>query len=99
MPRGGKREGAGRPKGTRSAATKNQIASLSDLAKMHTETALKALVEIAGEGVSESARVSAATALLDRGYGKPMQTVDNTSSDGTMTPQIITRRIVDPGEG
>ena len=34
-----------------------------------------------------ASRVSAANALLDRGYGKPRQTVDNTSSDGSMSPK------------
>lgn len=86
MARGGKREGAGRPKGQRSAATKDQIASLSEMAKMHTETALLALVEIATSGESEAVRVSAANAILDRGYGKPSQSLDHTSSDRTMSP-------------
>lgn len=99
MARGGKREGAGRPKGSRSAANKEQIANLSDMAKMHTETALDALVQIAQFGESEAARVSASVAILDRGYGKPQQAVDHTSSDGTMSPHAIERRIVDPKGG
>lgn len=85
--RGGARKGAGRPKGSRSAATIEQQATISELAKQHGPDALQALVDIATMGQSESARVSAANALLDRGYGKPTQTVDNTSSDGTMTPK------------
>lgn len=87
MARGGKREGAGRPKGSRSAATKDQIAGIADLAKEHTDQALAALVEIMTGGESEAARVSAANSILDRGYGKPQQTVDNTSSDGSMSPK------------
>jgi hypothetical protein len=86
MPRGGKREGAGRPKGSRNVATKQLIANLSELAREHTQTALDALVQIAKSGDSEAARVSAATAILDRGYGRPQQSVDHTSSDGTMSP-------------
>jgi hypothetical protein len=35
-------------------------------------------VKICNHGQSESARVAAANALLDRGYGKPVQTIDNT---------------------
>ena len=84
--RGGARPGAGRPKGSRSAATKDQIATISDMAKDHGKAALDALVQIATAGESEAARVSAANAILDRGFGKPAQTIDNTSSDGTMTP-------------
>lgn len=33
---------------------------------------------------------------MDRGFGTAVQTVDNRSSDGSMTPQLITRRVVDP---
>jgi hypothetical protein len=34
------------------------------------------LAKICAQGKSESARVAAASALLDRGYGKPAQSVD-----------------------
>lgn len=81
MSRGGKREGAGRPKGSRSAATKQQQARISDLARQYAEDALDALVEIATEGESEAARVSAANSILDRGYGKPVQSLE-TLGDG-----------------
>ena len=98
MPRGGKREGAGRPKGGRSAATKDQIANISDMAKMHSQTALDALVEIATAGKSEAARVSASTAILDRAFGKPQQAVSLTGEEGgPVQIQCVTRRIVDPG--
>lgn len=82
MARGGKREGAGRPMGGRSAATRDQIAGISDLAKMHSADALNALVAIATGGESEAARVSAANAILDRAYGKPQQAVALTGGDG-----------------
>lgn len=87
MARGGKRPGAGRPKGQRNAATKEQIANISDMAKMHSDAAIATLVEIATNGAaSEGARVSAANAILDRAWGKPLQGVDHTSSDGSMAP-------------
>jgi len=82
MARGGKRAGAGRPKGSRSAATKEQIASISDMAKMHSEDALHALVHVATQGESEAARVSAASAILDRGFGKPQAAVELTGAEG-----------------
>lgn len=82
MPRGGKRAGAGRPKGSRSAANKEQIANISELARMHTSVALSALVHVASKGESESARVSAASALLDRAWGKPQQALELTGKDG-----------------
>ena len=84
--RGGRRPGAGRPKGSKNAATKEADATIGELARQHGADALAALVEIATGGTSEAARVSAANALLDRGYGKPTQHVDNTSSDGSMSP-------------
>jgi hypothetical protein len=82
MPRGGARPGAGRPKGSRSAATKQEQARISDLAREHADTALTALVNIARDGESEAARVSAANAILDRAYGKPVQAMEHTGKDG-----------------
>ena len=90
MARGGKREGAGRPRGGRSAATKDEIASISEMARMHSEAALAALVRIATSGESEAAIVSASNALLDRAYGKPQQAVEHSNPDGTMRPTQIT---------
>lgn len=81
--RGGKRPGAGRPKGAVSRATKAQRATLTELAREHTSTALNVLVEVAKRGESDSARVAAANALLDRAYGKPKQAHEHSGSIGT----------------
>src|SRR5215470_7364612 len=54
----------GRPKGH---------GEIRELARQHTDAAINTLVEIAERGKSESARVAAATALLDRGWGKATQ--------------------------
>lgn len=52
------------------------IGHVRDLAREHTEMAIRTLVEIAGNGDAPSpARVSAATSLLDRGWGKASQPV------------------------
>jgi len=48
---------------------------IRDLAKAKTQIALDTLEEICKSGESESARVAAAIALLDRGYGKPTQPI------------------------
>ena len=49
------------------------------MARAHTATALNTLAGIMEQkDAPPSARVSAATALLDRGWGKPAQTVDMT---------------------
>jgi hypothetical protein len=49
---------------------------VSELARQHTERAVKELAEIMRTSRSEFARMSAATALLDRGWGKPTVQVD-----------------------
>jgi hypothetical protein len=41
------------------------------LARAHTTLAIDVLAEVAANGISESARIAAATALLDRAWGKP----------------------------
>jgi hypothetical protein len=47
------------------------LVEVTDLARQYAPEAIAALVQIATGGESESARVAAATALLDRGYGRP----------------------------
>lgn len=76
------------------------MASLEELARTHTETALNALVAIAQSGESEAARVAAANALLDRGYGRPKQALIHTGKDdgpvqieNVSAREIIERRI------
>jgi hypothetical protein len=71
--RGGTRIGAGRPAGTPNRATVDMKARLSSLAREYTYTAFEALVDVAENGTSETARIAAATALLDRGFGKPRE--------------------------
>jgi hypothetical protein len=46
---------------------------LSDLARQHTSIALDTLVDVCENGLNETARISAATAILDRGFGKPSE--------------------------
>lgn len=57
--RGGRRQGAGRPKGLVNRATREHKATVGDLARRYTEDAMAALVSIATKGSSESARVAA----------------------------------------
>lgn len=51
---------------------------LREMAREHTEAALQALVAALDD---EKTRVSAAIALLDRGYGKPVQAVGNAEDE------------------
>jgi hypothetical protein len=53
--------------------------------RQHTEDAIATLVEICRNGENESARIAAANALLDRGWGKP--TVPVVACD---PPEVIT---------
>jgi hypothetical protein len=93
-PHGGARPGAGRRKGKLSAAKRH----LSEIAKDHAEAAMQVLFDIATSGESEAARVSAANAILDRGYGKPHQAVQMTGPEGgPLKVELIRRVIVDPG--
>lgn len=67
--------------------------SLSDVAKEHTEAAIKALVAIVrNKRASASARVQAATALLDRGWGRPHQTVSAGIDEKSNSPLEQVRR-------
>ena len=48
-------------------------ADLRSLARAHTELGIQTLAGIARNSTSDAARVSAASALLDRGWGKAQQ--------------------------
>ncbi len=72
---GGRQPGAGRPPGSRNKETlarEERAKTLSALARENTEPALAALVEVAEDASAPAAaRVQAAKALLDRGWGRP----------------------------
>jgi hypothetical protein len=80
--RGGARPGAGRPKkfpttGTLAAIDIESLlaaeppAEIEHVAQKHAHTALASLVKLLMYGSTDSAKVSAANEVLDRGYGKP----------------------------
>lgn len=70
---GGRRPGAGRPKGAVSEAKRD----LARAAREHTDAALQALCDVmADASAPPSARISAAVAILDRGHGKPRPAPD-----------------------
>ena len=52
------------------------VTEIRAIARQYTETAIKTLVKVARHGKSESARVAAAEAILDRGYGRPTQPIE-----------------------
>ena len=89
MSRGGYREGAGRPLGSSNKCTTEQSQRLSELAKTYTEEALLTLVDVARNGRTDAARVSAANALLDRAYGKPA--IDEGKEIVDLPPLVVQR--------
>lgn len=57
--------------------------SLPELARAHTEAAIATLVEVMGDrGATASARTSAASAILDRGWGRVAQAVEHSGPGG-----------------
>ena len=53
------------------------VADVQNAAREHSGEAIKTLAQIMCDPKAPAAaRISAACALLDRGYGKPLQTVD-----------------------
>lgn len=79
MARGGKRQGAGRPAGSRTKAK----AELQALAQNYTEAGLIALVGIMNDqDTPAAARVSAIKEIFDRGHGKAPQALEHSGPDG-----------------
>ena len=85
---GGARPGAGRPPGKLNKA-RREIASS---ARAVGERALAVLIEVMEDrAASARDRVTAATAILDRGYGKPHQSVALEDGDGGPLRVVIER--------
>lgn len=70
------------------------------LARVHTSMAIETLALIAGmreetgfDVVPAQARVAAANALLDRGWGKPSQTIAIDPRDDHMTDEELARHV------
>src|SRR5215510_12936646 len=70
------------------------VEAVRELARQHSPEAIEALVKVMTEGKSEAARVAAATALLDRGWGKPTQPIAGDDEAGPVRIARIERVIV-----
>jgi len=67
---------------------------LRDACRTHTEAAIQVLVSALNDENVKN-QITAAQALLDRGYGKPAQSVDLGNTDGEpFKLEQIVRRIV-----
>lgn len=70
--------------------------NIKSLARAHTESAIRVLAGIMNqEDCTPPARVAAAVALMDRGWGKPTQPVSG-EEDGPAIIHEIRRTIVRP---
>jgi hypothetical protein len=71
------------------------LTEIRSLARSHTRSALNVLVGVMrSKDATAAARVSAASAILDRGWGKPKQSIE--SADGALVVHRIERVIVHP---
>lgn len=86
----------GRKKGTPNKSTTYRAMAMRSAAMEYADAAIKNLVKIAGdESASESARVSACNAILDRAYGKPVQAI---SGEDHGPLRIIVQRFGDEAD-
>ena len=73
------------------------LTEIRSLARSHTRTALNTLVGIMRcKDATPAARVSAANAILDRGWGKPPQAIQNGGDGPLELIHRIERIIVHP---
>ncbi len=70
---GGKRDGAGRRRGSLTKATAEVRLEIKELAQQYAPAALKELARLTTHAESEPARVAAIKEILDRAYGKSPQ--------------------------
>lgn len=92
MPRGGKRTGAGRKKGSVTKAT----ADIKAYAQQYSEEAIDKLIEIMRHKDTPSATArAAANDLLDRAHGRPAQAVV-ADDGGPLFPSKIEVVLVSP---
>jgi hypothetical protein len=73
------------------------LTEIRSLARSHTRTALNVLVGIMrSKDATPAARVSAANAILDRGWGKTPQAIENGGEGALELVHRIERVIVHP---
>lgn len=73
---------SGNPNGRR-----KEDVRVRELAREQTEAAIQALVDALSD---EKTRVSAAVALLDRGWGKPAQAITGEDGEGAVKIMVVT---------
>jgi hypothetical protein len=66
---------------------------IRSLARVHAPSAIRTLAAICAQSESDSARVMAANALLDRGFGKAPVAITGENGEGGI--EVIIRHIID----
>lgn len=85
-PKGGARPNSGRPKGQPNKITRE----IKELASEYGQEAVEKLVYIMRNSETDTAQISAAKELLDRGFGRPAQAVELAGKDGgELTIQLV----------
>lgn len=93
MAAGGKRPGAGRPKGAPNKAT----AEVRDVAQGYTNEAVTTLVSIfLDKDQPAASRVAAAREILDRGHGRSKQSIEHNGSIEYVIETAVPRDPCDP---
>lgn len=73
------------------------LTEIRSLARSHTEAAINALLGVMNQpDAPPAAKVSAANSILDRGWGKPAQPIENGEDGAFELIHRIERLIVDP---
>lgn len=66
------------------------VKEVRDLARKHTNDAIKTLVAICNDTEQPgAARVAASNSILDRGYGKPAQAHTGEDGEGPIQVQVV----------
>lgn len=82
----------------RKASKARTLTEIRSLARSHTRTAIRVLVGVLrSDDATPAVRVSAANAILDRGWGKATQSLENGEDDVLELIHRIERIIVHPG--
>jgi len=81
----------------RKASKARTLTEIRSLARSHTRTAISVLVGVMrSDDATPAARVSAANAILDRGWGKAAQPIENGEDGALQLIHRIERIIVHP---
>ncbi|EHL99369.1 hypothetical protein HMPREF9946_03131 [Acetobacteraceae bacterium AT-5844] len=76
------------------------VKEVEELARSHTELAINALVGVLkNKEAPPAAQVRAAEVILERGWGKPRQSVELSGPDGAGLPLSLEVRFVSPDGG